>query len=164
MPRCALIGVLGLALALATACESSGGNKYEESWEDSYDHSFDFLWEEAQASITQYFPIAVRDVDNRRLVSDWDTSLGYFSGQGRRTRITVEFEEIGPSRFRMKVSEETQENTEQINPTVASEASWEATESDGAAASRFRINFERRINPPERWRDEAEKSAEGAGN
>jgi hypothetical protein len=154
MIRFAFIPALVLVFLLG-GCASNEQTSYEESWEGTYNHSFEFLWEEALKSVDYGFGVAERNLDSKTIVSDWDTQLAYFSGQGTRTRITIEFEEVEETRWRLTVSEEKQVNTEQINPTASTEAEWEPADSDGAAASKFRLNFERRINPPEHWRDDA---------
>lgn len=155
MLRHVTAGTLLVLLAVLPGCASPEGKNYEETWEESYDHSFDFLWEQALKTVDYGFGIAERNLEDRQIVSRWDTQLAYFSTQGTRQRIIVDFEEVSPQRWQVKVSEERQVNTEQINPTASTEAEWEESEADGTAASKFRLDFERRVNPPENWRRDA---------
>lgn len=140
--------------ALSSACSSSG-DPHEEELEGVYENSLDFLWDEALEVIRPRFRVASADPAKREIVTEWDTQLSMFSHQGWRTRLIVTFEESkNPVGWRVMVKEEKEQNTEHTSPDLVTEADWDPVEAEGLEALKFKMAYQRRVNPRQSWRDD----------
>jgi hypothetical protein len=136
---------------LALGACSSGGPKEIES-RDVYEYDFDFLWDEAQNELRSQWRIETADRETKTLVTVWDVRLSPFRARGERHRLTVAFLPTADGKWKLKATQESEENDEVDKPLDPEEASWSSKANDGALAAKFLVNFDRRMRPNDAWR------------
>jgi hypothetical protein len=145
---------LSLLAAAASGCGGTPPPAVETTPADKpYKHTEAFMWEQVKATLARRWHIATEDKELRQIVTDWDTQLSPMDRFGRRTRITINLEGSDGEGWSVRASEEAQQNTEQVNPLSPEEADWETVASEGALASQFLVDLDRRIHPPQPWKD-----------
>jgi len=86
------------------------------------------------------------------VVTAWDVNLHGLNTFGRRHRLTLSIEGAPGEGYTVKASQETEQNTNSLNPTSNAEAEWEPIQSDGALGHQFLVNFHRHMTPEESWK------------
>ncbi|MCA9319637.1 MAG: hypothetical protein KDB53_02825, partial [Planctomycetes bacterium] len=136
-----LSSLLALAALVLFSC-STPEEPYQDEREMAYDHSFDLMWEQIQLALRKQYTIETLDEATRTITTDWNVHLAPFAESGYRTRLVVNLDgDIGA--WKVKVREDTEINTEQVNPLSAEDAEWEKSESEGGTAGRFLVSLHR---------------------
>lgn len=148
--------ILSCVLLLVFGC-GSPGKPLEQTNDIRYKNSLDFIWSESLVVLKQqYRDISSVDRVKRSITTAWDVQASPFSNQGYRSRLTVTFDGDVSSGFLVKAIEEEEINREEQDPLVLSEADWEPTTPSGARAQKFLWLLHRRLNPSQKWRDNAD--------
>jgi hypothetical protein len=143
------------AALLAAACASP--RPTEASGIEIYKYEFDFVWDQAQAELKDAWRIASADRATRTLTTEWDVRLSPFRTFGTRHRLVVAFDGDREAGWKVTAKQESEENDEQEKTLDQKEADWSASANDGALATRFVFNFDRRMRPNEAWRRETKR-------
>ncbi|MEE9393370.1 MAG: hypothetical protein V3W41_12785 [Planctomycetota bacterium] len=157
--RLSIAAIILISVPLFTSCGSTPKPE-DEDWVQGYEHGFDYLWDESLSVLKQRYEMATAVPAKQKMTTEWDTQLAYFSEQGERVRLSVEFEERPVVGWVITTTEERQINTNQLNPTVGSEADWEDADPDGSATSFYRLGMAARMRPRESWRSDRERRLE----
>jgi hypothetical protein len=133
--RIAVVLAALLCVALS-ACQSS--SKYPPQWRvEEIDVPTDrLLWEVTVFALEKEGYPTGTDLDPTSLnaVSGWRYSLAPFRGKGRRERAHLQFEPLGPQRYRLQVRVERENNMDAVRPMDLSYADWkEAPDNTDAA-------------------------------
>lgn len=147
---------IAAVVVLFLTCSGCGSTPvpYEDDWDLKYQHSAEFMWDQVKYALNKHFEIAKADFKTREVETAWNEHLSVMSHHGYRERLLVTLDGDDETGYSVKVKEERQINTEQVNPQASSEAEWEDSEADGGALSKFRWALHRRLHPKESWKDE----------
>lgn len=152
MNRVLLAASIAFLPTVFSGCGSTPKPAEEEGgWHKK--HTGEFLWEQARAAIQRRWRVESEDAAAREIVTAWDEQLAPMNTFGRRHRLTVTMEGDATKGHRLKVKQDTEQNTNQENPLSREEADWEPASSDGALAMQFLLDVERRLNPPNPLRE-----------
>ena len=102
------------------------------------DVEFDALWARAEWVLTMEGQAIDRDrtrYDRKEMVTHWDTRLAPTRFEGKRSRAWIRFEPLKPGEWNVAVAVQMQRNADIDQPSTASQAKWEETESNTARAS-----------------------------
>src|SRR5262245_18035312 len=72
--------------------------------------------------------------DQKQMVTHWDTRLAPNRFEGKRTRAWIRFEPLKSGEWSVAVAVQMQRNADIDQPSAASQAKWEDTESNTARA------------------------------
>ncbi|MAG56009.1 MAG: hypothetical protein CMJ83_06940 [Planctomycetes bacterium] len=153
---CIRFSVLFATLALLGACNSSP-QPQEETTHFVYQHTRETIWNQTRSELGERWRIADEDEIAMTFTTDWDTHLHVMNTFGKRHRLTVTLAGTDEEGYQVTASQETEQNTNQDNPLVASEAEWDSAPSNGALAQRFLMNLHLRMNPGTPWREDADR-------
>ena len=121
----------------------------------NFQHTFPFMWEQAQEELQEQWDLDVADVSQRTLTSTWgQIQLSPMGHKGQRHRIRVFIEGSDGEGYEVRAEQETEKNTNVLNPLSYEEADWTGTSSDGALADQFLIDLARRLHPRMEWKRE----------
>jgi len=151
--RICLLVCLFLSLLLG-ACSSGPKPSDEHEIPFTYHHTFDFMWEQVTAELGRFWDLDEKNRAEHKIRTAWQEHLMPMNRQGHRIRILVRIEGSDGEGYRVKVSQETEENTNDRNPLSSTDADWESTESDGAEGDRFLVSLARRLRPDMSWKRE----------
>jgi hypothetical protein len=146
--------VLSFAAVWGCAKDDSSKPGTVEKSSCAYRNSFDFVFDSAETELKQGWKISEAKRSTKTITTGWATNLSPFSSQGRRDRLVVTI--TGDQRCGWKASakQESETNTNELNPLDEKKAKWDAIPNDGGLAARFLQNLDARLQPDERWRDQ----------
>lgn len=139
-------------LSLAVGCSSTADPK-EETTAFTYRHTGGEMWKQLRAEVLEAWRIDSEDRSVGAITTTWDVRLHVMSSFGRRHRLKITLDGTDEKGYTVVAAQETEMNTNQDNPLVASEAEWEHVNADGVLAQSFLYKFHRRVSPPTTWRE-----------
>jgi hypothetical protein len=122
-----------------------------------YPHTRGYVFSELLASAKRKWRIESSDEATGKIVTSWDVNLHGMNTFGRRHRLTLQVDGSPGEGYTVSAFQETEQNTNSLNPTSRAEADWDAIVSDGALAHQFLIGFHRHMTPEETWKEEGER-------
>lgn len=122
-----------------------------------YPYTGDMIWDQLRAEVQRRVRIASEDRETMTIVTEWDVALQPMNTFGRRNRLEIVCTGSDEDGYKIKVTQESERNTNQENPLHESEADWESAETDGALAHRLLYSFNRRMNPKVPWAEEEDR-------
>lgn len=143
-----------LAASLVAACGLTDPEPVERDLGVTYNHTFDFLWEEVQAVLGRAYELEELDREEGVIRTAWVEQLAPMNRWGRRHRLEVRLEGARGEGYRVVAVQETEVNEHDRNPLSSEDADWEPTGSKGAYADRFLIALARHLEPGRSWKEE----------
>lgn len=122
-----------------------------------YPHTRGYVFGELLTLAKKKWRIESSDETQGTVVTVWDVNLHGLNTFGRRHRLTLTVEGAPGEGYTVKASQETEQNTNSLNPTSHAEAEWEPIQSDGALGHQFLVNFHRHMTPEESWKARDER-------
>ena len=122
-----------------------------------YDFTKDYIWSELTDMVKRKWRVESEDKAAGTIVTRWDSNLHQMNTFGRRHRLTLMLEGQDGEGYSLAAKQETEINTNALDPMSLEEAEWEPTQSDGAFAHQLLMNFHNRITPRESWRTDKER-------
>lgn len=149
--------LLAFSLLLAVSACSSSPKPEEVDFGLRYHHTRSYVWTELLLEVERKWRIASKDEEKGEIVTDWDVNLHGMDTFGRRHRLTFQMDGRPGEGYGITASQETEQNTNALNPISRAEAEWKPVSSDGALAAQFLMGFHRHMTPEETWRREEER-------